>query len=112
MLGTKNQVCGRLRRVCEANSNELAKGEFAVPPAFEWAITGAIRGIGSSQVALRHPGLTCLGLLPSGPDPVHIVPPRRTRPSTPLDPDADPVTFHPRAGDQSRMKRISGSGHP
>ena len=100
------------RRLRELEQILICSKGVTVPPAFEWAFGGAFRGSGSGRAVPRHPGATCLGLLPSGPDPIHNVPPRGTRPSTPLDPGANPPIVHPRAGDQPRMKRFSGSGHP
>jgi len=46
-----------------------------VHPALECASSGAFRDIDSRQATLRHPGPTRLGLLPSGPDPIHGAPP-------------------------------------
>jgi hypothetical protein len=83
-----------------------------VHPAFECSNVGAFWKIDSSRVTPSHPELTRLGLLPSGPDPIHDAPPWR-------DPDinidrtsADPTLFHPQAGIQLRMKRFSDRGHP
>ncbi len=53
------------------------------------------------------PGASRLGLLPSGPDPVHGAPPRRTQPSTPRA-RCFPNGRHPQAG--SSAPRIEGFG--
>ncbi len=53
------------------------------------------------------PGAFRLGLLPSGPDPVHGAPPRRTQPSTPRA-RCFPNGRHPQAG--SSAPRIEGFG--
>jgi hypothetical protein len=53
------------------------------------------------------PGAIRLGLLPSGPDPVHGAPPRRTQPSTPRA-RCVPNGRHPQAG--SSAPRIEGFG--
>jgi hypothetical protein len=95
-------------------AKQLPRNAEGVPvhPAVECLNVGAFWKIDSFRAAPSHPELIRLGLLPSGPDPIHDAPPQR-------DPDinidrtsADPISLHPRAGIQLRMKRISDRGHP
>ena len=59
------------------------------------------------------PGMLRLGLLPSGPDPVRGIPPRRTRPSTPrVRRPLEPASALLGWGVRPRMEGISGTGHP
>ena len=73
-------------------------GPHTVHPAVECFDNAACRTIDSTRAVPQHPEPACLGLLPSGPDPVHSVPP-------PWDPGfnidrtgADPSSSHPQAG--------------
>ena len=56
------------------------------------------------------PNRDCLGLLPSGPDPIHRLPPHETQPSTPAD-AAVLLTADPRRGIRLRCSglRIQGT---
>jgi len=56
------------------------------------------------------PESNCLPLLPSGPDGIHSVSPRRTRPST-LPVGASPHGAQTSSGNSAPLKRIAGSGH-
>jgi len=68
--------------------------------------------IDSSKATPSHPELTRLGLLPSGPDPIRDAPPWRDLDFNIDRTSADPMSSHPQAGIQLRMKRISDRGHP
>jgi hypothetical protein len=59
---------------------------------------------------LAAPGEDYLPLLPSGPDGIHSSPPRKTRPSTPLD-RSSPGKQKPRTGIQPRYSgsRVQGT---
>lgn len=81
-------------------------------PAFECSNIGAFRTIDSFKATPSHPELARLGLLPSGPDPIHDAPPQRDLAINIDRTGADPSSSHPQAGIQLRMKRISDRGHP
>ena len=81
-------------------------------PALAWRSTGAFRAGNSGQAPLRNPGPTRLGLLPSGPDPIHGAPPRRTRLSTSSSPGAARQTATLGRGIQPRMRGFRVEGTP
>jgi hypothetical protein len=83
-----------------------------VHPALEYRPVGAFRGDDSNQAHLRHPGPTRLGLLPSGPDPIHSAPPRRTRLSTSSTPGAARQTSTLGRGIRPRIRGFREEGTP
>ena len=87
-------------------------GSETVHPAVEWSYIGAFWTIDSSKAIPSHPELTRLGLLPSGPDPIHDAPPWRDLDINIDRASADPTWSHPQAGSSAPHEEVFGCRAP